>query len=672
MKQVLPLAVLLAATAVATAGNPSPETDGTQKAHRNLASLATPQTFTCELKDVFLTREIGVSSEDRTVLRTGESSSLRDTQTETATATAESTASRTRGNSREDDVRSSTRLNADAGLKWGFIPSASVGGGYSRDGTTTKRNGEESAETDRVGHSTSITESTEQTVSQDTGKEQEVIDASRRGNYFLEFFVAFRNRDATDTLLIDGTRMRAVIGGPGLTGSIAVPDEERGEIRLGAEETVCTFRCPIRDERRLAELLRLSDGGLLPRLRLTVSGADIPVRSERTGKNVLSDQQTQAQHRPGPLVSVEFGELRNLSPWRISRHHTAESGTRGRPVLLREALQAIEEVSIDQSDSLPEELFSFSAAGDLDRVVGRPLLNRNEDGRYQMVAVRATKADGTSSLHLPLAGTMNRPLKEDESEIALFSFDFDEFAKMAVLNPVYFAGLRSELEEYLAATDKTALSVWKRLFEERQFMEAFEEVRGNREMYRNAAEQGDLNAVVLLVMVAQLESNFETSMEFYRMAADQENPSAQLELGLFYQLMGADVKAVEWFRKAAEQEYADAQCILGDCYANGEGVAKDMKEAVEWYRKAAEQEDADAQWTLGNCYADGEGVPKDMKEAVKRYRKAAEQGHADAMTRLGHCYRTGQGVPKDVEKANEWDEKAAEQDLELRGVDSEE
>ena len=39
-------------------------------------------------------------------------------------------------------------------------------------------------------------------------------------------------------------------------------------------------------------------------------------------------------------------------------------------------------------------------------------------------------------------------------------------------------------------------------------------------------------------------------------------------------------KAVEWYREAAEQGHAGAQFNLGVCYANGEGMSKDVGQAV--------------------------------------------------------------------------------------------
>ena len=86
--------------------------------------------------------------------------------------------------------------------------------------------------------------------------------------------------------------------------------------------------------------------------------------------------------------------------------------------------------------------------------------------------------------------------------------------------------------------------------------------------------------------------------------------------------------------KKAEAGDAKAQFNLGVCYANGNGVAKDEKEAVKWYTKSAEQGNATAQYNLGVCNYNGIGVGKDEKEAVKWYTKSAEQGDAAAKEAL--------------------------------------
>ena len=117
---------------------------------------------------------------------------------------------------------------------------------------------------------------------------------------------------------------------------------------------------------------------------------------------------------------------------------------------------------------------------------------------------------------------------------------------------------------------------------------------------------------------------------------------------------------MKWYRKAAEQNHAPAQYNLGNCYANGQGVAKDDGggEMVSQSRRA---ESRQGSIQFGRLLRQRQGVAKDHAEAVKWYRKAAEQNLAEAQTNLGSCYANGQGVAKDEVEAVKWYRKAAEQ-----------
>ena len=115
-----------------------------------------------------------------------------------------------------------------------------------------------------------------------------------------------------------------------------------------------------------------------------------------------------------------------------------------------------------------------------------------------------------------------------------------------------------------------------------------------------------------------------------------------------------EVKVFEGYKAKAETGDRVAQFNLGNCYANGEGVAKDQVQAMSWYRKAAEQGYAEAQVQLGYCYVNlgfcyhiGKGVAKDQVQAMSWYRKAAEQGLAYAQYILANGYYNGEGVAKD-------------------------
>ena len=160
---------------------------------------------------------------------------------------------------------------------------------------------------------------------------------------------------------------------------------------------------------------------------------------------------------------------------------------------------------------------------------------------------------------------------------------------------------------------------------------------------------------VILGLLAGCSDSPKNTFEGYKARAERGDPVAQYNLGNCYAdgegVAKDQVQAVSWYRKAAKQGNANAQFNLGVCYRNGEGVAKDQVQAMSWYREAADQGLDKAQGNLGVCYRDGEGVAKDQVEAVKWFRKAAKQGNATAQFNLGVCYHYGQGVAKDQVEA---------------------
>lgn len=106
---------------------------------------------------------------------------------------------------------------------------------------------------------------------------------------------------------------------------------------------------------------------------------------------------------------------------------------------------------------------------------------------------------------------------------------------------------------------------------------------------------------------------------------------------------------------------AAAQVKVGECYENGQGVARDGKQAAEWYRRAAEQRSVSGALHLAEIYRDGDGkdFPRDMEQAAGWYRKAADQGDAGAQGTLGMLYTLGQGVPRSDVEAYFWLDLAA-------------
>jgi hypothetical protein len=96
-------------------------------------------------------------------------------------------------------------------------------------------------------------------------------------------------------------------------------------------------------------------------------------------------------------------------------------------------------------------------------------------------------------------------------------------------------------------------------------------------------------------------------------------------------LMNGDyAEAYHHWIPLAELGYAEAQYHIGWLYANGNGLAVDIRKALHWWQQAAAQGHADAQFAVGLAYTTGEGMKKDIDQAVKWYLTAAHQGHQDA------------------------------------------
>ena len=245
--------------------------------------------------------------------------------------------------------------------------------------------------------------------------------------------------------------------------------------------------------------------------------------------------------------------------------------------------------------------------------------------------------------------------------------------------------------------------------------------------YRAAAEQGnakaqlalafcyfegegveqDLDAAILWAERAS-EQGFEAAAKLLKLLKTaKEHP---FDLGVACLKQEDFEQAVLFFRIAAEQGDAKAQVTLAACYANGDGVERDLTAAAAWaqkaadqglevatetlefikrkmvdeafaagtacyekgdyaqavqhFRTAAESGDATAQFNLAVFYEQGEGVEQDQAEAVHWYLKAADQGNAKAQYNLAICYGRGEGVEKNLDTAITWAERAHEQGLE--------
>ena len=137
---------------------------------------------------------------------------------------------------------------------------------------------------------------------------------------------------------------------------------------------------------------------------------------------------------------------------------------------------------------------------------------------------------------------------------------------------------------------------------------------------------------------AYKKQDFATALRELEPLASQGDAKSQVHVGVMYAngqgVAKDDKEAVKWFSLAAAQGNSTGQSNLGAMYSNGQGVAKDGKEAVKWFRLAAAQGNSSGQYGLGLMYGRGQGVAKDDNEAVKWFRLAAEEGHEEAKAML--------------------------------------
>jgi Sel1 repeat protein len=133
------------------------------------------------------------------------------------------------------------------------------------------------------------------------------------------------------------------------------------------------------------------------------------------------------------------------------------------------------------------------------------------------------------------------------------------------------------------------------------------------------------------------------ALEFFQKAAEAGDVTAQYNLGnMLLQEGQLDVKkGFDYLEKAAAANHLLALKKLGDLYFNGKYTNQSFERAFEYYTKASKQTPtpqkemldyfyqgqeeayADVLYNLSQCYAEGKGVKKSMREAGKWAVKSA-------------------------------------------------
>ncbi|MEH6725958.1 MAG: tetratricopeptide repeat protein, partial [Hyphomicrobiales bacterium] len=95
--------------------------------------------------------------------------------------------------------------------------------------------------------------------------------------------------------------------------------------------------------------------------------------------------------------------------------------------------------------------------------------------------------------------------------------------------------------------------------------------------------------------------------------------------------------------KAMEGD-APSQTLVGQILYQGEGMAKNYRQAADWFRLAAKSGDPQAKFALGMMHLRGHGVLPDKAIAAQMFKEAGNTGHADALYNLALLYLEGEGV----------------------------
>lgn len=167
---------------------------------------------------------------------------------------------------------------------------------------------------------------------------------------------------------------------------------------------------------------------------------------------------------------------------------------------------------------------------------------------------------------------------------------------------------------------------------------------------------------VFTITAAQGQNKYSKELEKKALSGDV---IAQNNLGVCYSEGNGVAKdnkeALKWYLKAANQGYKTAQYNLAlDYYHGNDAVGQDYVEAAKWFTKAAEQNDKKSQYMLGIIYHFGYGVEKNYTQAFKWFEKAAKQGDATSQFYMGWYYGSGNGVAQDYKQSVNWYHLASE------------
>jgi len=166
---------------------------------------------------------------------------------------------------------------------------------------------------------------------------------------------------------------------------------------------------------------------------------------------------------------------------------------------------------------------------------------------------------------------------------------------------------------------------------------------------------------------ARQAGDTEAALKSLEEAAGDGEVMALWKLGRMYAdgdgVKQNDLRAFEYFRALADSHADEVPCskpavfvasafvALGGYYLTGisnSNIKPNAVHAYELFNYAASYfGDSEAQYRLGRMYLDGQGIARDMKQAVRWFWLAASKGQYQAQAVLGALLFKGESVPRD-------------------------
>jgi len=242
-------------------------------------------------------------------------------------------------------------------------------------------------------------------------------------------------------------------------------------------------------------------------------------------------------------------------------------------------------------------------------------------------------------------------------------YDLESYLRAFIrLGNIYYNGL-SVQQDYIEA-----LKWYSRIakieiddifdYEEEEPKIALKNYAAALEWNQRAAEQGNVEAQMMLAMVSNTPPLQKNALDMVRVEAEQGNADAQFVLGMDFAYrycvshnfskLGC-IEAVNWYQKSAEQGNIEAQYSLAVLSFQTQQFHpfQENTEIVKHYSAAAKsgyltawiylkqlaiiERNPEAQFALGQLFAEGcLGVRKDESKAMKMFQMAADNGSRDA------------------------------------------